>query len=218
MLRMQRPGRWTWVHLASLVGILSALVVLSRGQWFFGDEWDFLLFRGVAHPAVGVFYPHNEHWSTLPILWYRAVFQVFALRSYWPYLLSLFAIHLAVVHLLWRCVIRAGVPASIATVGAAAFGLFGAGSENLLWAFQIGFVGSLAAGLGLGLAVNGPPERRRVALVVRLRDFLPDDLGHLCCDGGICRTSRIATMGLATGRYSYGSGRTRLRRLVEVAG
>ena len=161
-----RPSKtWLWVHLASLAVILAVLTVACRGQWFFGDEWDFILNRGLHHPMWGLLYPHNEHWSTLPILWWRATYSVFALRTYWPYLFGLFATHLIVVHCSWRLMLRAGVNVALATAFAVVFGLYGAGSENLQWAFQVGFVGSLAAGMLLLLLVDDRGETRRVALV-----------------------------------------------------
>jgi hypothetical protein len=161
-----RPAKtWTWVHAASLAAVFVVLVLACRGQWFFGDEWDFILFRGLHHPARGLLRPHNEHWSTLPILWYRALFSIVGLKSYWPYLASLFALHLAAVHALWRIARRVGVSPLLATAGAGVFALFGWGSENLLWAFQIGFVSSLAAGLFLMLALDDRGSWRRVAAV-----------------------------------------------------
>ena len=156
---------WTWIHVACLALILVVLTLAARGQWFFGDEWDFILNRGLHHPTWGLLRPHNEHWSTLPILWWRATYSVFALRSYWPYLFGLFATHLIVVHAGWRLMRRAGVSAALATGVALVFGLFGAGSENLSWAFQVGFVGSLAAGMLLLLLVDENGDARRVALV-----------------------------------------------------
>ena len=156
---------WLWLHLASLVGILGVLVYVNSGQWFFGDEWDFLLKRGFHDAEWGFFRPHNEHWSTVPIVFYRAVFSVFGMRTYWPYLLGLFAMHLVVVHSVWRLMRRAGVAAPLSTGVALVVGLFGAGAENLLWAFQIGFVGSVAAGLLLVLAVDEEGSRNRVIAV-----------------------------------------------------
>jgi hypothetical protein len=60
---------------------------------------------------------------------------------------------------------RAEVSAPFATGVALVFGLFGAGSENLGWAFQVGFVGSLAAGMLLLLLVDERGAGRQVALV-----------------------------------------------------
>jgi hypothetical protein len=156
---------WTAAHFATLAVALAVLVWVCRGQWFFGDEWDFILSRGLHHPMWSIWRPHNEHWSTLPILWWRATFAAFGIRTYWPYLLGLFLTHLVVVHSAWRLMRRAGTTAAIATAAALVLALFGAGSENLTWAFQVGFVGSAAAGLLLLLAVDRDGSPRRVAAV-----------------------------------------------------
>ncbi len=42
---------------------------------------------------------------------------------------------------------RAGVGPWLATAAAGSFVLFGPGSEDIVWAFQIGFTGALAFGL-----------------------------------------------------------------------
>jgi hypothetical protein len=140
----------TLAHLASLVGIVAFWSWLDRGMWFFGDEWDFLVDRGLGYPPAsphGIWFPHNEHWSTLPILAWRALFSTWHLSSYWPYLALLFAVQLAVVHLAWRACRRAGATPWISTLAVAMLGLLGAGAEDWGWAFQVGFTGSVAFGL-----------------------------------------------------------------------
>ncbi|HUE61393.1 MAG TPA: hypothetical protein VMO88_17625, partial [Acidimicrobiales bacterium] len=134
------------VHVLSLVTGFVIIASLDRHLWFFGDEWNFIAERGLNHAAQGIWQPHNEHWSTLPILFWRALFSVFALGSYWPYLVPLILAHLATTHLLWRAGRASGANVWIATSSAAVFVLFGAGAENLTWAFQITFVGSLMFG------------------------------------------------------------------------
>ncbi|MGH7723575.1 MAG: hypothetical protein ACRENL_12240, partial [Candidatus Dormibacteria bacterium] len=135
-------------HLLSLLGTLGVLVYYGRHQWFFADEWEFIT-RNLPGPhRLGLFVPHNEHWSTIPILIYRALFAVFGLHSYLPYILVLIVLHLAAAHLLWRLAVRAGASAWIATSIAALFLLLGVGWEQMVSAFQMGFSLSLVCGLG----------------------------------------------------------------------
>ena len=162
-VKVSRP--WLWIHLASLGVVLAVLVFVGRGQWFFGDDWDYVVFRGFAHPQHGLFSPHNEHWSTLVVAYYRVIFNVFGLRTYWPYLLGVFAAHLVLVHGLWRLMLRARVDAALATGVALVLGLYGAGYENVLWAVQISYLGSLAVGVWLLLLLHDEPRRARVAVV-----------------------------------------------------
>lgn len=141
-------------HVSSLVVGALFLFYVNRDQWFFGDEWDFLTDRVVTLGDRGVLEPHNEHWSTTPILIYGLLFRLVALGSYTPYVAVLIVAHLAVVHLVWRVMRRGGVEPWISTVACAAFIPYGPGADNLLWAFQIGFVGSVALGLGAILVAD----------------------------------------------------------------
>ncbi len=133
------------VHVLSLVAGLAVLLHENRHLWFFGDDWEFIVNRGLHHPNLSIWQPHNEHWSTLPILLYRLLFTLFGLNHF-PYILLAILAHLALAHLLWRTCLREGVDAWIATAFAAVFVFLGSGAENLTWAFQITFVGSLVFG------------------------------------------------------------------------
>ena len=139
-----------YTHVATLVGAFGFWLWLDRGLWFFGDEWDFLVERGLAHGPTNpasIWFPHNEHWSTLPIVLWRGLFSVFHLGSYWPYLVPLLLAHVAVMHLVWRLCRGAGADPWVSTAAAALLGVLGAGAEDLTWGFQIGFVGSVMFGL-----------------------------------------------------------------------
>lgn len=137
---------WLIIHLAALAAAGVILLYANRGQWFFGDEWEFLVNRGFDSPRFDLWRPHNEHWSTIPIIVTSLLRDVFGLGTYWPFIGVLVLAHLGLAHLLWRVSLRAGAAPAIATAGAIVFSLLGAGSENLLWAFQIGFIGSVLFG------------------------------------------------------------------------
>jgi hypothetical protein len=136
-----------WLFAAVLVGALPLYLVLAHNQWFFLDDWDFLATRE-AGSLDDLFRPHNEHWSTLPILEYRALFSLFGLRTYVPYQVVAVVAHLVVAALLRVVMRRADVHPWIATAAASLFALLGAGNQNIVWAFQIGWTASLAFGLG----------------------------------------------------------------------
>ena len=119
-------------------------------MWFFGDEWNFLVGRGLSYAPTNpqsIWFPHNEHWSTLPVLLWRALYSGFHLSTYWPYILPVLFAQVAVMHLAWRISLRAGAAPWVATAAVAVLGFLGAGSEDLAWGFQIGFVGSVLFGL-----------------------------------------------------------------------
>ncbi|MDP8962146.1 MAG: hypothetical protein M3N32_11100 [Actinomycetota bacterium] len=162
------------VHALTLIVGLAVLVVAGRGQWFVIDEWVFLTDRRLGD-VRGLFLPHNEHWSTLPIVLWRGLFAAVGLRTYWPYLLAALAVHLGVAHLLWRLQRRAGVAPGVAIATSGLFVVFGAGAENMLSAFAITFDASVLLGLGQVLLVNheGRFDRRDVwGLVLALGGLL----------------------------------------------
>ena len=118
-------------HAVSLIIAGILLLWIDRKQWFFYDDWDFITGAVSSGPHSGLFAPHNEHWSTGPILIYRALFAVVGVRSYFPYIFVLVALHLLAAHLLWRLMVRTGSDKWIASGLCGAFLVLGAGAENL---------------------------------------------------------------------------------------
>jgi hypothetical protein len=150
---------------------LPLLVWMGSYRWFLGDEWTFISDRSVA--LHDLFQSHNQHWVTLPLLVYRGLYSLFGLHSYWPYQLVVIVLHLTAAVLLRVIMRRAGVGPWLATLCAGTFVLLGAAEDNILWAFQIGFVGSLVLGLTQTLLADhdGPIDRR---------DWLGLGAGLLC--------------------------------------
>jgi len=138
------------LHYASLAAAFALLLWLDHKHWFIGDEWSTLVDRKLGGGAgvSGIWEPHNEHWSTIPVVVYRALFTVFGVRTYIPYVVVLLLVHLAIVHLLWRLMLRLGVDALLATVLCGAFAVLGAGGDNLSLAWQMQLVAPIATGLG----------------------------------------------------------------------
>src|SRR5207302_10981600 len=75
-----------------------------------------------------------------------------------PYLVVLLLLHLGTAYLLWRVMLRSGADGWVATAFAGVFLLLGAGYENLIWAFQIGFITSTLCGAAL-LILTDPGRR-----------------------------------------------------------
>lgn len=150
-----------WSFVVFVAAALPLLMWIGSYRWFFGDEWSFLTNRSVT--VDGLFRPHNyQHWVTLPVLAYRGLYSVFALRAYWPYQLVIVVSHLGLAVLLRVVMRRAGVRPWLATAAAASFVLLGPAEDNILWAFQITFVWALLAGLGQMILADhdGPIDRR----------------------------------------------------------
>jgi hypothetical protein len=162
----QRDARAAAAVFAVFIAVAAWALVANLGNyfWFHGDEWDFLVTRGAGN--IGdLLRPHNEHISVLPILVYRALWHLFGLHSYDPYQLCVIALHLTAAVLLRAVIRRSGVNPWIATAAASVLVLFGPGEENIIWAFQIGFTGTLAFGLAQLLLADhaGPIGRRDLA-------------------------------------------------------
>jgi hypothetical protein len=151
-------------HAGLLVGTAAviaciAILWLARGFTFYFDEWTVIL---PADSSLTVYLqPHNEHPAMLLRLIYSVLLNTVGMRTYVPYMAVLLALHATTVVLLFELVRRRA--GDLIAIGAAVLLLvMGAAWENLLWAFQIGFVGSVACGLGALLLINqsGPPLPR----------------------------------------------------------
>ena len=119
---------------------------LGTYRWFFSDDWFFIT-NGQAGSLHDLFVPHNAHWSTVPFLLYRVLWHAAGLHSYVPYQVWTLAAHLTIAILLRLIMRRAGVGPWLATVAAGSFVLYGPGSDNIIWAFQVGFTAALMLGL-----------------------------------------------------------------------
>ncbi|MEJ7583563.1 MAG: hypothetical protein WKF43_05605 [Acidimicrobiales bacterium] len=161
-----------------VLGAVVFYVIKGRDQWFFQDEWDFLADRD-GGSLDDLFRPHNEHWSTLPIIVYRILWRTVGLRSYVVYQSLTIGLHLTAALMLRAVMRRAAVGPWVATAAASAFVLFGSGYQNIVWAFQIGFTGSLVLGLAHLLLADhdGPSFERRDGA------GLACGLGALMCAG-----------------------------------
>lgn len=137
------PRGWMVAHAATLAVIAAVTVVAGRGQWFFYDEWDFLAERA----EWSLLAAHNGHLSLFPQLLTTLVKGAVGLHSYWPYLTLVIVAHLAVVHFIWRLMMRTGVQPLIALLTALVFGLISPAADNTLWAFQVGFITPVATGI-----------------------------------------------------------------------
>jgi hypothetical protein len=156
----------TW-HYVSLGAGLVVILLLQASQWFFFDEWAFLQLDG-----PGLLEPHVGHWSTSPLLIYRGLREIVGLHTYVPYIVLVTLIHLAIAHLVWRITLRSGSNRWVATAAVTVLIFLGAGAENILWAFQAGFLGAIALGLlAFWLATTEALTTRRLVAIVLISVF-----------------------------------------------
>jgi hypothetical protein len=170
---MRKAGdgpRWAGVKVPHAVPLAAAMCVaafglilyLARRFDFYYDEWDFVL--GAPHWTLrDYFLPHNEHWSTLPSVIYKALFLTIGARSYLPFMGAVLLLHVATAFLLFL-IIRRRSGDLLGLVAAAMLLFLGRGYENILWAFQVGFVGSIVFGL-LAMYLLDTAAARRFVVV-----------------------------------------------------
>ena len=175
----------------AMAGVIAAAAILwlSRSYTFYFDEWDFIQ-SAPGWSWTSYLQPHNEHLTLLPHLIYAVLLDTVGLRSYLPYMLVLITLHVATALLLFGLVRRrAGDAVGLAV--ALLLLVLGAGWEDLLWAFQIAFVGSVAFGLGMLLALEDPPtQRRRTAAALLLAASLTfSDIGLFFLVAGAVRVA-----------------------------
>ncbi len=130
----------------------AVLLYVGRDTDFFFDEWAFIQDRR-GWNASAFLDAHNEHLSLVPVALYKAMFMLVGIDSYFPYRMLVVALHLVCVALVFtyarRCV------GDVLGIVAACLLLFlGAAWQDLLWPFQVGYLGSVAAGIGALLALD----------------------------------------------------------------
>jgi hypothetical protein len=149
----RREQRAALVVLA--IALVAAAVVLASyaaGLTYFQDSWEFLMHR--RHPsATALLEPHNEHIVLLPVAIQELVLWIFGMGSTTPDFVVLIAALLVTAVLVFVYVRRrlgpwAGVIAAVLLL------FLGPAWQDLLWPFQVGFVGSAAAGVGMLLALE----------------------------------------------------------------
>lgn len=112
-----------------------------------------MLIRRPGWSPSAFFDPFHEHLIAAPALIYKVLQATFGMTSAVPYYvvaMIVFAIAAALLFAFLR--VRVGEWLAFAAILPVLF--LGAASEDLLWAFQVGFFGSVAAGLGALVALD----------------------------------------------------------------
>jgi hypothetical protein len=135
--------------------MLAAAVNLYRkglGLTFNYDEWNWVMNRR-GWSAATLLNPHNEHLSLIPVLIFKLLFATVGIDAYWPYRVVVIVAHLTCVALIF--VLARRRLGDVFALALAALILFvGSAWEDLLWPFQVGYLGSVAFGLGMFVALD----------------------------------------------------------------
>lgn len=158
-------GQWAFW----LMGTACApyLLHLGRRTTFFYDEWSWIQQRRGWSPG-NFLRNHNGHCSIVPVFVYHVLFAVAGMRAYLPYRLVLMVVHVLTAYSLYRYGLNRVGPL-LSLVPAGMILLLGVAWQDLLWPFQIGFLGALGLGVTSLVLLDGPSDRlRNVAACVCL--------------------------------------------------
>ncbi len=165
------------ILLVWLVGASGCLLLFWGSKLsFILDDWEFLLYRR-GFNAHAILDPHGEHISIAPVLIYKALLATVGMGSALPFRAVSTALFLLSAVLLFAYLQRrVGQWPALAATAVVLF--LGAAWEDLLWAFQVGYFGSMAAGLGMLAALErGDRRRDRLACVLLTVSILFSSLG-----------------------------------------
>jgi hypothetical protein len=149
----RNASRLTFLALAALMALAFTLLYRKGlGLTFFYDEWTFITER--RGWSVDTFLePHGEHLSLFPILCFKLLFVTVGLDDYGAYRIAVLIVHLLAVLLLF-VLARQRVGDVLALFAAFPILFLGSAWEDLLWPFQLGYLGSIVAGLGMLIALD----------------------------------------------------------------
>ena len=172
-LRARRCVAWAasdegakWAFRLVLVLAVGVFWIIGRHQWFTRDDWGLILTREHVLDHEGwstwLFDAQDGHWLAIPTLIYHVLLKTVGIHSYWPFLLTAMASHVAAVFLARTGCRRVGVTAWTTTLVCSTLLLFGSGWDNIVFAIQVCYNLSLVLFLAQLLLVDhdGPLDRR----------------------------------------------------------
>ncbi len=190
------------VLLAVLMLASAALLIYYRSYLnFMLDDWAFVIYR--EDGGLGdLLDPHNEHISILPVAIYKLFLSVFGMGSAMPLQILSVAVFLLSVFVLF-VYLRSLVGKPAALIGCAVILFLGSAWEDLLWAFQIGFSISIAAGIG-------------ALVMLRRQDSFGDRIACLLLVISMISTSLGIPFAIGSGAMLLLQGENLIRRLYVV--
>ncbi len=137
---------------AALLASGAMLLVLTRELTFFQDTWEFLMNR--RDPSVeSLLHPHNEHIVLIPVSIEILFLHLFGMGSARPEYLLLIAMTLVAAVLLFVYA-RRRVGDWLALMATALLLFVGPAWSDLLWPFELAFVGSILFGIAMLVALD----------------------------------------------------------------
>lgn len=137
---------------AALLASAAMLLVLTRDLTFFQDTWEFLINRRDL-TADNLLRPHNEHIVLIPVALELFFLHVFGMSSALPEYLLMIAMTLTAAVLFFVYAQRR-VGDWPALMGTVLLLFIGPAWSDLLWPFEIAFIGSVLFGIAMLLALD----------------------------------------------------------------
>lgn len=144
----------------------ALLLALSWKLTYFQDTWEFLMNRR-AVTADAFLMPHNEHIVVLPVAITQLLLRVFGMSSARPEYVVLVSA-LVISAILLFVYVRRRVGPWLALMAAAMILFVGPAWWDLLWPFELGFVGSVLFGIAMLIALDRDDGRGDAAACVFL--------------------------------------------------
>ncbi len=144
-----------------MAGAAVLLLTFSSGLAPFQDSWEFLMNRR-GFTADAFMAPHNEHIVVIPAAIEQLLLRLFGMTSTTPEFVALIISVLAAAALVFVYVRRRVGPWP-ALMAAVLLLFLGPAWQDLLWPFEIGFVGSVLFGVAMLLALERDDRKGDVA-------------------------------------------------------
>ncbi|HYQ77563.1 MAG TPA: hypothetical protein VEP91_00450 [Solirubrobacterales bacterium] len=149
---MSRRPSATPVLLAAMAAAAAYIVFLGSKLTFLLDDWGYIVLRR-GNDFDNWVRPDNEHFVAAPVTIWKLLISVFGIESMLPYKLVSTALFLVGVWFLYLwCRRRVGDWPAL--IGMVALLFCGAAFDDLLWFASITFLGSMAGGLGMLVALD----------------------------------------------------------------
>lgn len=151
---------------AALLASAALLLALTHGLTFFQDTWEFLMNRR-DFSADSLLKPHNEHIGVVQVAIQIALLEVFGMSSAAPEHVLLILALLVAATLLFVYA-RRRVGPWLALMATVLLLFLGPAWQDILWPFELGFVGSVLFGLAMLLALDRDDRKGDVGATVFL--------------------------------------------------
>lgn len=146
---------------AALLASALLLLVLTHRLTFFQDTWEFLMNRR-GFTTNALLKPHNEHIVVIPVTIELLLLRVFGMTSAVPEYVLL-TLSLLVTATLLFIYVRRRIGAWPALIAAVVLLFLGPAWQDIIWPFELSFVGSILFGLAMLLALDRGDRRGDIA-------------------------------------------------------